>query len=29
MMARVIEMTRVADNKNDWDKMTGTTGMTV
>ena len=29
VMARVIEMTRVTDNKNDWDKMTGTTGMTL
>ena len=29
VMARVIEMTRVVDNKNDWDKMTGTTGMTL
>ena len=29
VMARVIKMTRVTDNKNDWDKMTGTTGMTL
>ena len=28
-MARVIEMTRVTDNKNDKDKMTWTTGMTL
>ena len=27
VMAKVIEMTRVTDNKNDQDKMTGTTGM--